>query len=356
MSQLFAAVVVPCLDEAATLPQTCKSLGFSVETTVPNNSTLVLVDNGSTDGTFEFIKRLQKDLPAGSIIIVNEPERGYVPPRSRGNEVAAEYAASCGISEEDVLIIQADADTYYHSGYVDAMRGDGQAAGLGTLLNGCIAWPPNFCATNPVFLELCQEVDQEFDALLAGLPSDVIIDDKVCAYRLADYRAWGGHQREWDSIGEEIHAETTRLFLRGRAKNAQRRLCDAALAWHSPRRLISEPAMSFATAGFPRTPQFQTRWLQSYTGPNTLNTFSARHSRSQIALAIAARRAHLLGLFGLLPIIVARTLGEPLAKTEDSALLSAFDAIPFRDRKTLLERPGVFLNDVFFHIDKWVGM
>ena len=41
--------------------------------------------------------------------------------------------------------------------------------------------------------------------------NQVVVDDKVCAFLLADYLAWGEHQDETDDCGKPVLAETTRL-------------------------------------------------------------------------------------------------------------------------------------------------
>lgn len=128
------------------------------------------------------------------------------------------------------------------------------------MLNACMTWPPKFQGRYRRFLPPCDEVDEEFGPWLADRAGDVIVDDKVCAYHAADYLLWGGHLRKYDATGEEIHAETTRPYLRGIAQGARRVLCTAALANHSPRRLLAEPTLSFATAGFPRERRFAKRW------------------------------------------------------------------------------------------------
>ena len=356
MIPLYAAVVIPCLNEAETLSATCSSLGFAPGEPPPQRAVLILVDNGSTDSTFAIAEELKRALPDGAVAVVTESERGYVPPRARGNATAAELAAEQEIALTEVLILQADADTCYRPGYVDAMRHASQVAGPEVMLDGCMAWPPDFAERHLPFLDLCDETDASYQMLLSEQAADdVIFDDKVSAYRLADYYRWGGHHREWETAGDEIHAETTRLYMRARSMGAQRRLCDDALAWHSPRRLLADPAFSFATAGFPRGDRFRSRWMDRYKGPDTIDAFSERASRSLITLAVSARQAHLRGLFHLLPINVVTALGEAKLVCENSAARVAGDILFSGNRQRLTRAPGIFLEEVFARIDEWTG-
>src|SRR5579871_6866797 len=103
MSEYFTAVVVPCLNEEASLASTCKSLGFGCGERVPHNSAIVIVDNGSEDSTVGISKDIQSACADGTVIISAEAERGYVPPRRHGNVIAINAAAARGISKENLL-------------------------------------------------------------------------------------------------------------------------------------------------------------------------------------------------------------------------------------------------------------
>jgi hypothetical protein len=216
-------------------------------------------------------------------------------------------------------------------------------------------WPPEFIAAHSAFLELCHKVDDEFEHLLSGRPGDIILDDKVCAYLLSDYQDWGGHLREWDGFHEEIHAETTRLFMRARTFQASRHLCEAALARHSPRRVIGEPNLSFATADFPRGDRFRSEWQARLHSLNSLEMFAQGPRHQELQVAVAARRAHIRGLFDVLPLHVNRALGEATPGNSDAMTQAALGDLPHRDRHILHARPGVFLEDVFGPIGEWIA-
>jgi len=344
----LVAVVIPCLDEEEGLAATCHSLGFGDGAVRADDSFLILVDNGSVDGTADVAMRIRDASLPGTVILAKEKERGYVPPRRRGNALAMELAQTRGVPIDRVLIVQADADTNYSSGYAESMRRTATEAGAGVMIEARSGWSEKFVAEHGGYIQLCDEVDSSFESLLGGGPDDVVVDDKACAYWLSDYEMWGGHCREYVAAGDEILSETTRLYIRARSHGASRHLCDEAITLHSSRRIVSEPALSFATAGFPREAGFRTAWSHHYQGPNDLMQFSARENRPQISLAITSRQAHLRALFELLPLHVHRTIecnpGTPL-------LHVGMGRMPQRDLQVARRMPGVLLEDVFAQID-----
>lgn len=346
---LFVCVVVPCLNEEKTLADTCYSLGFGAQHDAIDNAVLILVDNGSTDNTISIAKGLQKSSRPNVVLLAREPERGYVPPRRRGVAIAGELGAKRGISKEGVLIVQADADTNYARGYLNALRRMALSRGPGIIVEARMEWPSALTKAQRQFIELCNEVDAGYDSLLSGNPDDVVVDDKTCAFRLSDYELWGGHQREFTADGDEIFSETTRLYLRAKTHGVTRHLCDEAVASHSMRRIMSEPALSFATAGFPREDAFRSAWDKSYRGPATVADFSDPNLKSTIEFAIRSRHAHLRGLFGELPLHVSRTLSGDRSVGND--LLTP---LPRRNQNDLRNYPGILLQDVLVRVDKIV--
>jgi len=252
--KIHAALIIPCLNEEETLADTCASLGFGLgKNSNPTGALLFLVDNGSTDSTLQIAERIKSDSEANTVFIGHEPERGFVPPRHRGNLMAEQFASSMKWKLEDVLILQADADTHYTPGYVASMRAAAESCGPNMMVEACVTYPPAFKAEYPEYMNICDEVDAEFERLFArDLSDDDLVDDKVSGYRLSDYFNWGGLRREYTAGGEEIHAETARLYMKARAKGARRVRADDAQAFHSARKVIEEPALHMATAGFPR--------------------------------------------------------------------------------------------------------
>ena len=141
-------------------------------------------------------------------------------------------------------------------------------------------------------------------------PYQVIVDDKVSGYLLSDYLSWGGHIREFDSHGQEVHSETTRLFIKGKFNGAERIVVPTAIAYPSRRKLLENPVLHFATAGFPREDRWIENWLRSYRGPNGLAIFDEPESEAALDAAIAMRQAHLFILFRMLPLKIADLMGE----------------------------------------------
>ena len=166
--------------------------------------------------------------------MVWEPEKGYVPARQRGTITAQKIARERGIARTNTLILQVDADTNYSENYVDEIANASAEMKAAILFKARTGYPPHFLTAHSEYVSLCNEVDAEFEHLLADHPADVIIDDKACAYRLSDYLAWGGHMQEFDELGDEILSETTRLFLRAKAAGCEARLIEDGLAHTDP--------------------------------------------------------------------------------------------------------------------------
>ena len=110
---------MPCLNEQQILAHSCASLGFGAGRTPPANSVLVIVDNDWSDGTREVATSIKARSPPGCVIVVSEPEKGYVPARQRGTITAQKIARERGIARTNTLILQVDADTNYSENYVD---------------------------------------------------------------------------------------------------------------------------------------------------------------------------------------------------------------------------------------------
>lgn len=330
---LRAFVVIPMLNEAEVLSATCASLGAF--RSVPERH-FVLVDNGSTDDTFRVATEIQAEA-RHRVLVAREDERGHVPARRKGCDVAREYAKSCGWSEEDILICQADADTHYDDRYVEEIVS--RAAGrLGVLYEGrsVLRAGADVPPVVQAYLAACAAADEAVQRCLADEQHDVIVDDKVAAYHLADYYRWGGHRREY-LAGGELLAETTRLFLRALAEGAKREYVNTALAEHSLRRVLAEYSMHFASAGFPREEAWRRRYRDRY--PEGMLRADSD--------AVRVRWHHLVGLFGLLPVHVATSLGIALEGTQRFETF-----LPKRTIAEIRRAPGIVLADVLDVIDR----
>jgi len=324
---MHASIVIPCLNEEGNLAATCASLGFGNGRVPPPNVRLVLVDNGSTDRTASIMEEVWHQSPVGSVIVTCDPERGFVPPRRRGIEVAGNLADVVAIDREALLIVQADADTIYGADYVATMMSAAEIAGPNVLLEGTTEVLPEFAEAHSGYLALCARVDTTVRHLCVPASDDVIADDKVAAYRLSDYLAWGEHQREYNPHGDEIHAETSRLYMRAKTFGARKISVGGAIAWPSRRKIYDHPALYFITDGFPHGEPWSSRWCQYHpemTGFDALYTPGPARTE-----AIFLRQAHELILFGVLPAWIANAVDRttiPPALSRRLALL--VDTLP----------------------------
>lgn len=343
---MYVAVVIPCLNEQDHIAATVRSLGFD-GSSAPPDADLILVDNASTDRTLSVLGELAQAGPADRIHRLVESVRGFVPPRHRGVRHAGELARARGVGSDDMLILQADADTIYRPNYIERMRA---ASSPNALLEGAIGRSGGPDALPRCYRDLELQVDRATRALEVDDDQEVLIDDKACGYRLSDYLTWGGLTREYSTSGSEIHAETTRMYLRalGRA-GARRQRVEGAEALTSARRIREDPALYFSTAGFPRErgwiDAFQAR-VRSGAGPMVQIGDSRSWANRD---AIRYRIGHNLVLFAILPRLVSRMLNDRRVEPETlRAVLSGWDAVAVKD---LCGRPGLFLTGLLALID-----
>lgn len=331
-------VVIPCFNEQENLAATCFSLGFGLGRAPSAN--LVLVDNASTDSTPEVMAQLREAVGVRNISIVYEPTRGYVPARHAGVSAVIELARQEGFRSDDVLVLQADADTKYLPGYIDAMSG-AISGRPGELIEGAAVVGREFRAEFPEFHALCCRVDYSVEPWFAADEAQVIVDDKVCGFSLADYYRWGGHRREIDSLGREIYAETTRLFMHAkRAQPAYRIKVAGACAVPSRRRLWTQGPAYFASAGFPRDAEWIRSWVRQL--PSSRDFLTTPFAWPSLTSAIRSRQRHLLALFCLLP--AACQNGPPPSQFQ-LALVSALRHLAGNDEPKCLLEAALFLAD-----------
>jgi hypothetical protein len=339
----WSAVVMPCLNEEDYLTAACASLGFggSVNPTPPQ-CRLILVDNGSTDRTLDICHALQDEL-GELVVIVQEPVRGHVPARHRGNMIAAQIAAAEGISPDQAVIIQADADTEYSAGYVDNVRAAYVDAPVdGQFVQAITVLPPDLRATYPRVFAAMDAVDQSMETRFGLQQYDFVVDDKACAYGLDDYFKCGAHRREFFRDGTEILAETTRLMIASQALGLKNIEIADATAIHSQRRFLHDAAQHLATAGFP----YSARRASPGARPITLEKLeSLVTGESDVLESITAIRAvHLVALMVLLPAQVVRACTGELP-TEPYVRRILRD-MPARSLEDVATTPGQLLADV----------
>jgi hypothetical protein len=341
--QHWCAVVMPCLNEQDSLAASCRSLGFGSAQQVPERCFLVLVDNGSTDATLDLCQALRSEV--GDVVeVVQEPVRGHVPARHRGNLAAEHLADTRGVSLAELIVIQADADTQYSPGYVDIMREAITSAPAGSPIGQAISLLSlDVRASCPCVVAAVDLVDQAVEWRFGSSRYDVVVDDKACAYRLGDYERWGGHRREYFRDGDELLAETTRLAIAGLTHGATRIDVVEASVIHSQRRLLSDAAQELAAAGFP----YVGRRIFPGIPPVTLNDLERRvvaGDRDLLDAIGAVRASHLVALTVLLPAQLARVLtGEVPA---DPGLRNVLESLPRRSIRQAATTPGLLLNDV----------
>lgn len=340
---MHVAFVIPCLNEEARVRATAMSL-IGEGDQLPADTDLILVDNGSTDATWTVLGSLTA-LGEGRIHRVRESRRGFVPPRHRGVLHAAGLARRRGVSADDVLILQGDADTIYLPNYIERMR---SSAAANVLLEGSIGRVNEGDPRLLAYRALELKVDQVIRAYEVDDLQEMLVDDKACGYRLTDYQRWGGLQREYAADGSELHAETTRLFLRARAMTgATRQRVESAGALTSPRRILEDPVLYFCTAGYPRERGWIARLRRAAAtagGPRVALREDTSYANQA---AIRSRLGHTLVLFWALPWLTAILLEDrSLDMTPDSLGLQSFS------RSDLAERPGAVLMRLLGMIDE----
>ena len=299
-------IVIPCLNEQESLSATCTSLGFGQGADPIGR--LVLVDNGSTDGTLAVMSRIQAESPPKRVLIIQEPRRGYVSARRAGISAVLERARVEHLSADETLVFQADADTVYLQGYVEAMVA-ASSGKRGELLEGSALSNREFNTKFSEFAQLCREVDTSTECWFAPEDEQVVVDDKVCAFLLADYCKWGEHQDDFDPVGRQVFAETTRLFIRAKRNGpAWRKRVEDAQALPSRRKLMTQGLGYFASSGFPRDAAWIAGWGEADEALRFLN--SPRTMPTLLRL-VRSRQRHQLALFGLLPALCNPEVAAP---------------------------------------------
>ena len=345
---MLTFVVMPCLNEAEFVGAAVASLVGAAGGGAPE-ARVVIVDNGSTDGTLAVLDRMRADAPE-TITVVHEPIRGFVPPRRRGVVAVAQLAREAGIDQRDVLVLQADADTVYRPGYVAAMNAAAVGA-EGAMIEGACRRPPGFECEHPGYVAAERLVDAAVEPFEASDADDVVVDDKVCAYRLSDYVRWGGLFEEFTRLGDKVHAETTRMFIRARlSEGAPKLRVNPAGAMPSRRRTIEDPRYQFSTIGFPR----ESSWAaaQSRRWPRVdVDAFARSVLLGREDEAVRLRIAHLLALFRVLPALVLRAAGKRADLLEQEDVVSALGLLPTRSASEVAASPATAVMDALLLVD-----
>jgi hypothetical protein len=279
--------------------------------------------------------------PQNTVAIVKVAERGYVPARRAGNQFLINSIASGPDPGRPVFVIQVDADTEYASDYIESMRKAITGAAPNTMVEGCIQPPATFVKENSSFQLLSDLTDRSVSNLLVDESDDVIIDDKVSGYLLADYVRWGGHRREFTQAGEEIHAETSRLFIAGKASGSKKRRVDEAIAYPSRRKTLDDPVGEFSTIGFPCD-------RRQRSGRFGIPRLLCRHAgdivtidRNSLFRIVRIRQSFLITLFGILPFLVSRSLDTERHSAIHPVLVELLKTAPILSLTELQLKPGM---------------
>lgn len=339
-------VVMPCLNEEKKLANTCASLGFGIgKDKTPKNCILILVDNNSTDATAQIANHVKQNSIIDSVFIKFEKDKGYVFARHSGNLLAKLIADANNWNPENVLILQADADTLYSENYAFFMQKGSSSFGSNFLIEARIEPCNTSNTTLKSYLDLCMKIDKKFFAFFnAENYFDFIIDDKVAGYLLSDYIEWGGHIREYSISGEEQFAETTRLYIKSKSYDAKRGTIDDAFAIHSMRKIFFNPILHLASAGFPRGDKWNSKFQQINLTIEQLTSFP--YSK-YVELAIQSRKLTLIAIFYMLPLHINKILA--VNPDEKFSVLNNYiiPHLPKRTADDLKFRPGYFLQDAF---------
>lgn len=345
---------MPCLNEAALIVRTLASLGFSANKEAPPDTHLVVVDNGSSDGTIEILQEIRSEASA-PVHILSESVRGYVPPRRKGVEAAEALSQTIGADPSSVLILQADADTSYQSGYVAAMQ-LAVAAHAGIILEGATRHPLGFNEVHQKYIAAERLVDEVTESLDAEDEHEVVVDDKVCGYRLSDYLLWGGLFEEMTAAGDQIHAETTRMYIRAKLTHGTRKIrVNAAGAASSRRKVFENPWLHYSTVGFPREEKWVREWTTKRSGDrraSDVDQFAMLALQGKEPDAIFLRRAHQLALFRYLPALVSSAAGNTKSTPPEDVAAVLAELRP-RSREDFSQAPGQAIFELLTLIDTY---
>ncbi|MEZ4850669.1 MAG: glycosyltransferase [Bacteroidia bacterium] len=353
MKSIHIGIVIPVFNESKNLLETCSSLGFGEKADQLKNTYLFLIDNGSTDDSVTIAENIRISSRPNSVFIGHEPERGYVPPRHKGVRMCKEFAFEKKINDSDFLVLQCDGDTYYEKGFLEKMLDGFAKYKKGVLFEGSVNYPDYFINQHKEFVDLCIETDNKLFSLFVDDNYDVIVDDKVCGYNLDDYWKWGGHTREFDDRGDEIHVGSTRLFLKSLYHNVKKVRIYDAVAKHSARKIILNPALQFAVAGFTQSTSWKRHWAKNYKGPKKIEQIIQTKKENGIEKLVSTRYKHLLTIFCILPLHSFNVLDQDIQYPNQNFKEFILSILPKRDREDLRNNPGTFINDSFRAIERY---
>lgn len=256
-------LVIPAYDEAEALPALVANLAAQVDGAgrrLPRGSwRLVLVDNGSGDGTAEVAERLGSDPAHPETVVLREPEKGVVPARIRGSAFVLQPAER----ERFPFVVHADADNLFPPTFLHEVA-ERLAAGATDVVTRVGYHPLDFWRRVPAVvrrhraevgtLHFDEETLRELEISERGaLFTRRIFADfghvpHQCGLAMSKeaFARAGGYQRERWPDGSEMLGEARNLLYRLARIGAR-------LAWVAeppivlnPRRLLGEPRKLWA--------------------------------------------------------------------------------------------------------------
>lgn len=159
---MFPFIVMPCLNEESALAATCKSLGFGIGVSGVTDGVLIVVDNGSADQTLQIAQDIQRNSPANSVLLVSEPEKGFVPARMRGASEVVKQAKLQGLPLSRTMLLQVDADAEYSPDYVSRFVAAANRLGEGHLFEAESVLPDYLNPSEHDLMKLLHETDSRF--------------------------------------------------------------------------------------------------------------------------------------------------------------------------------------------------
>ncbi len=341
----ICAIVLPCLNEEKYLAKTCKSLGFGTNKKNPSSTLLFIIDNGSHDASKAIAEVVKNNSKENTVLIFQCLQRGYVPARHFGNLMVLEWAKKNGYDPKTVLILQADADTIYSKSYANTILLNFKQCDTNTLFQARSEYPIIFKKKFSEFVKLAAKIDHSFNHLFLEEEYDCIIDDKAAGYSLDNYFKWGGHRVEYMLPDQELYVETTRLFIAARVFGVVKKVISEACVQHSPRNIIKNPVIYFATLGFPQSPLVD-KFSFNISIKLSLQQVCKSIEQLENSNAVILRKLHIIGLFVILPLHIHNTLNTVVMNNNEFAQC-VVTKLPFRTQADMRNNPGVFVKDIF---------
>lgn len=318
-------LVMPCLNEEKSLRETCESLGYGTGCGGQRrHHHLVIVDNGSSDGSVKVAEIIRDRSLAGTVHIVNESTRGFVPARSAGVTYVKKIVRDFRCQHSKCLVLQVDADAEYSKDYLSCFEEAALAHGPGNLFEAQSVMPNGASNADLSLLRKLNEFDERFFDKESSC-EDFVVDDKVVGYFLSDWESIGGLMREYLDGREYIFCGTSRMWIRMRWQGFTRQMVSGASCVHSLRKLEEGADIFSASAGWPRGSIWREMWRSSVGYiPNSADLLSPRE-QVLWGKVLAERERHLMSLFVHLPAILMGDSRGTKRMTPLDGLVAAFD-------------------------------